>query len=517
MAGAWPRVVKDEVADQSVERRLGRLAQSAPAQVDVNDDLPAWTHYAQWKIQRSQELPLDPRTGVPMTCRQTRIFLTRLIDYGLGAAIRIAAVALGHAMLMNRRVVFHPKWRRWAGDIRKSNSTCAALGWYCYFLPPSPCDVYNSDALARGAYVSPKQSAFVRRPPTSHARVLMIVAGYRYRDLRLSHFPDLLPPGVSHSRLEAAAGMKYDEWASRQLIRYLMRGLQPWAELMVLQELRRAGYPWEDVSDGNAAGGTAPPPLPVARPVIATHYRNGDVLYNNEVKPVLQCAQLDTALTVALLEETVWRLHTLETSSLATTVASNGANATNASLRTCVLRHFFSFDHYAAVQHAQAWFADSADRAEAGGPDASVQGDTDFISVPACRLGGGLRADVPVLNTTTSFRRKGEDARALMTALFGDGYVMRVSLGNLFLATSADAWVNNDASNWAMMINALRFTGAQGRHRALYTDLTKLSTKPERFFLMQAYCNIVGFIPWNQSIFANDVAAFAATHGLVPL
>jgi hypothetical protein len=449
--GEWPKTRDDAASYFDAD-----VASLDSAEGDEALGLPPWTRYAQMKIKRSQQL----KPGGD--CSTARVLVAYSLEIGLGAEIRMFAVSLSHAMQTGRLLVMHPSWKRWAGDADSEDTVCARLGWACTFLPPSPCDF--TTAKAETVSKATRRNA-VLSGPYSEVRALGMPES-RARDLRMYMYPPLLPLHVSVATLERVSGLTYELWAQRQMIRYLLRGLQPWAEVMVLQELRRGGFPWSG-------------------PVVATHYRNGDYLYNREVAPFLQCDQLDTSMTVAMLEEVVWRLDRVvrDGSPNATTAPRPGARPPQ-----CAVRHFFSFDHYGAVSHAQQWFADSVAR---GG--AATTGSTyaaDMLTPPSCELGSGLVADGPVLNTTSTFRNKGDDARTLMVERFGKGYLMRVSLGNLFLAAGADAWVNNDASNWAMLINALRYTGGQGRHRAVYADVKQLAQQASPV-MMQYYCGTV--------------------------
>ena len=419
------------------------------------DDVPLLTSYAQKKIAYRQRLPDG------QTCNTTKIFIAETTSaFGLGGGLLMAARSLGHAMLLKRRLVFYPEWGRWTG---RQVRTCNARGWECYFLPPSPCSydrdlAWNKDWGSNLIKVRARQN--IRTPDIARRRIVMRRAN-RSPDMGFNFMPNLLPPEVTNEMVEAITGENYDVWVQRQLVRYLIRGLQPWAEVMVTNQMESSGFPW--LGDGSTIAGLKAAiqrassideeerivheAVAKSDYVIASHFRNGEALKDKEMAPKLQCDQVDLGLQLYLIET----MH----NQIAPSVRQDGKRSK--------LTFYFSYDEPSILKDAREFWRENP------------------------KLSGVIHtAGFPVFK----FRGSEGDSRVKMRKLFGKEHVMKVSLVNLFLAGAGDSWTNNGLSNWAVMVDIVGTSLGGGRHRAPYVDMMTLAE--ERIDLIRKWCNIRG-------------------------
>jgi hypothetical protein len=212
--------------------------------------------------------------------------------------------------------------------------------------------------------------------------------------------------------------------------------------------------------------------------IIAAHFRNGEALKDKEMQGWMGCQRLDQALGLYIVESIY--------QTVLPYVSGGGEGGNNLEKakpdsKPRTVKFFFSYDVPTIKEDAKKFW----------GPESDLPS----------RI---LTAKFPTFNMSRD--SAASDARVTMAKIFGTEHVMKVSLVNLYLSVAADAWSNNDSSNWGRIINALRFTMGDGHHRSPYVDTMRLAQDKSRLRLTRAFCNvqqnephvILGFGPENR-------------------
>lgn len=434
------------------------------------DGYPPLTRFAQHFIAATQKAPASiaaDASAVDEMCLRSKLFVAETPDhFGFGAGLTMVARALAHAIILKRRLVIAAPWARWTGT---ESELCHHKGWECFFLPPSPC-TFNlhvsrlSDMLHewRHAAVAFARDE-IRALKWQRTRVIWR-NHYRSKDLSTHELPDLHPASMSRQDVERLTGRTYDDWAMSQMLRYLMRGLQPWAEEMILAHSERSGYPWLSADKS-------------LKYVVAAHHRNGEALKDKEIAPIMKCARVDPSLSLFLVEQMARALHHERIAALPTATCRVSSDTETDHKREILLH--FSFDQPSIIEEAARFWREDETR-----PNGTSSDDCVADIVPLVRSADVSVAAFPRFR----FSRHFGDSRETMKRVFSAEHVTKVSLVNLYLSVAADAWTNNDASNWCYLIGQLRTTVGDSRHRAPYLDIVQLVKQEATAHIVAEFC-----------------------------